>query len=420
MTGNLKSYSKLQKEEIEEQINEQDSLDLKGIESVKAEGLYDIRIQIFNKNYEKIISDSLIQTDNPDEIKRAFNGKKELKIIDVKHQRYLSYLSPVVAEHDTLFVLQVATSLKEMDHDLERLIIIFALSIPFALLITCISAYYISKKAFKPIIQMVNLARNISINNLNQRLDLPGKKDEVFLLGETLNEMIARLEKSFQSQKQFIADASHQIRTPLTIIQSEIELAMKNLKDENLKKSLETSLSELDNLNSLATALLIISKIDASQFPLNLQKLRTDELLIDCLQSMRLFADKKNLKFNISIPDAIEIEADKDKLKIAIQNLIDNAIKYSKEQSIINIECNQFDSKNIIISIEDHGIGILETDIHNIFERFYRSNEVKSQVPGSGLGLAIAKSIIEMHYGSITVESQVGKGSKFIISIPTL
>ena len=229
--------------------------------------------------------------------------------------------------------------------------------------------------------------------------------------------MIERIDNAFKSQKRFVANASHEIKTPLTVIQTELEILEKKMNDADTQESIKNALSEIENLTKLTNSLLTIVKLDASQSKLNLSNFRIDELLADCIQTLNKAAMNRDIQINLFIDDPVEINADKEKLRSVFLNLIDNAIKYSLFNSEIKIRTNKSDDK-ISISIENSGHGIPQSDIPYIFNRFYRSNEIRAEINGSGLGLAIAKEIVELHRGKISVESKVNDKTNFTVILP--
>ncbi len=219
---------------------------------------------------------------------------------------------------DSLYILETAASIHEAYEDLNRLFYLFVLLIPTGLIITGLAAYLISKAAFKPLTRIVNLAEHISAKNLDMRIELPKTKDEVRKLAETLNEMIERLDNSFKSQRIFITNASHEIKTPLTVIQMKLETLKKDLSKPNNMETAEEAIYEIEKLTKLTNSLLILEKLDSSQYKLNLEIVRLDELLAECIQTINKYAQIKNLKINLSIFDSIEINADNGKVEKCI------------------------------------------------------------------------------------------------------
>ncbi len=344
--------------------------------------------------------------------------KKDLyKTISIKGKPFRSLLIKVDSDNNSAIILQTAASLENINDDLNRLLLIFYTVIPLVLIITGLTAFFISKKAFSPVARMAETANKISIDNLDKRLLLPNSKDEIHALAKTLNQMIERIDNSVKSQKQFIADASHEIKTPLTIIQTELELAEKKLNDLSLKENIQIALSEVERLNQLVQSLLTIVKLESFSDNLNFQSVRLDELLVDCVHTMTKTAEEKNIRIAISLTDPVEINGDEEKLKSVFINLIDNAVKYSPQNGNVSVEMKK-NKYEVIVSVINDGQGIDKEELNKIFERFFRSNETRSQIEGSGLGLAIAKKIVELHKGVIKVESKPGEKTVFYVTLP--
>lgn len=378
--------------------------------------LRDVRLAVYTIEGEPVVEDSLLAG----YVKQGDNNLKELEFLTTKinGRNYRLLRSPVQIEEDTLYAVEVAASMEPINANLHSMTMLFLMIIPFALIITGVMAYIISVAAFKPITRMAKEASLISGNNLDRKLELPRSHDEIRKLGETLNEMIKRIEAAFKSQKQFIANASHEIKTPLTIIRAELEFALRNLQNKEVKESVRIALEETSSLATLTNSLLLMSSLDSLQFTLHLEKFRLDELLIDCVYAMKQSAAQKPVSINFNIDDAVEFLGDKEKLKRVFENLIDNAVKYSGTNSTVTIELISLAGNTIEIIIQDNGIGIDATEIDKIFERFYRTPEVRSTYSGSGLGLAIAKEIVDLHNGEIKVQSELGKGTKVTVILP--
>ncbi len=418
LDANLKSYSISLRTEIEDEFDDNSSLNMKKITAISPKGLIDERFQLFNKNGEAIIKDSVLSKASAINLSKVLNEPFEYERQKIDHHKYHIIWSKFETANDSVYILETASSVRDVYEVLDGLFYLFLIIIPAGLILTGFAAYFISKAAFKPIARMSDTAKNISGENLDKRLELPKAKDEVRALGVTLNEMIERIDNAFKSQKRFVANASHEIRTPLTVIQTELEILEKKLKDNETKESVKIALSEIEDLTKLTNSLLTIAKLDSSQTKLNLSQLRIDELLAECAQSMNQASVKKNIQLILHIDDAIEMKADKEKLKRVFLNLIDNAIKYSSNDSRVTIMLEKVTENKIKISVEDAGSGILSSEIPYIFNRFYRSDEIRAEVSGNGLGLAIAKEIVELHRGEISVESKPGEKTIFKVMLP--
>jgi signal transduction histidine kinase len=232
--------------------------------------------------------------------------------------------------------------------------------------------------------------------------------------------MIDRIEASVTAQRQFIADASHEIRTPLTVVFTELEYIAQRLTDPALRESVQESIAEVDRLAKLAGDLLILARLDATQPSIDKRPLRLDELLLECIQRERAVAGKKSIEMLVDIPEPIEISADREKLKSVFLNLLDNAIKYSPPGAIVTsrLWVERDGHPSAFASVTDTGPGIPAAEWGNIFRRFYRIDRAREETQGSGLGLAIVGRIMEIHGGTVTVQSTVGAGSTFTLRLP--
>ena len=418
LSTNLKSYSISLRTEIEDQLEDNSSLNEKKLSSIKAEGLTGEKFELFNKNGKVILEDPFLsKLPLPDLSSLTENSFAFEKKRIHKHKYHILW-SKFEAENDSIYILETAALANDVSEELDRMLYLFLMFIPAGLIITGFAAYFISKAAFKPITSMAETAQNISGENLDKRLELPKANDEVRVLAKTLNGMIERIDSSFKSQKRFVANASHEIKTPLTVIQTELEILEKRIKDTESIESIKNALSEIENLTNLTNSLLTVARIDSSQNKLNKDFIRIDELLADCAQAMNQAAVKKDIRINLSIEEAVEINADKEKLKSVFLNLIDNAVKYSAAGSSIKLNLNKIHDNKINVEIIDNGQGIPSAEIPFIFNRFYRSNEIRAEISGSGLGLAIAKEVIELHKGEMKVESNPGIKTVFTVVLP--
>lgn len=414
---NLKTYSILLQSEFEEQSQQKKEFNYSELKAIPADGLKRRHFQLFDEKGKAIIGDTILTGQNSLVVKSISDGHDKFEKIHIGKHHARIYLSTVEMNEETNHVLVVSSSLEDVREDLERLLLIFLIVIPAGLLMSGFSAFLIAKRAFKPISKMINTANEISASSLDKRLAIPETNDEVKALSVTLNSMIDRLDKTFKSHRQFIADASHELRTPLTIIQTELELTLKNIKEQSTVKSIKIALTEIDNLSKLAKSLLTLAKVDASKNKLLTKQVRLDELILECVQSLNSLAELNKNRIDILIDEAIEIEGDQEKLKSIILNLLDNSLKYSGDNKVIKIGLKKSDSFYVNIAVSDNGPGIPGKDIPYIFERFYRSNELRSNVDGNGLGLAIVKEFVEMHSGKITVSSKPGE-TIFIVTLP--
>ena len=417
LDARLKSYAVLLQSEIEEQYSEYHHFNIAELKAVPSDRLKLPRFQVFDDAGNIIIGDTIIAKPGLDLIRSLIKGSDKFEIYRLGRRWSRIYYSPLELEEKTNHILLVSSSLEELHEDLENLQLLFFIIIPLALLLAGFSAYLIAKKAFKPVNDIIATANEISAATLNKRLDIPRANDEIKFLSLTLNSMIERLDKTFRSHRQFIADASHEIRTPLTVVQTELELSLNKIKDKQTSESIKISLNEIEKLSGLTNSLLTLARIDASKSALEKSSVRLDELIMECAQKLRWMAEQNKSKINILVDEVVEIEGDNDKIKSIILNLLENAIKYSGDSKEVKIELKQAGRDFVNIFVRDNGEGINQKDIPHLFERFYRSNEIRSTVDGNGLGLAIVKEFVDMHSGKIDVKSRPGE-TVFTVKLP--
>jgi signal transduction histidine kinase len=244
-------------------------------------------------------------------------------------------------------------------------------------------------------------------------------KDELGRLAATLNEMIGRLEKAFQRQKQFTSDASHELRAPLAVIEAESSLALqKERPSSDYRRSLEIISQESKQMSSLIDQLLTLARADAGKEQWNFTEVNLGKLITNLSTDVEILCQEKGLSFQLGQPQDLVVKGDEARLRELFMNLLDNAILYTPTPGTISVSLRR-EGQMAVVAITDTGVGIPAEDIPFIFERFYRVDKSRSRAEGgSGLGLAICKHIVEAHGGKIEAESQVGVGSTFSVWLP--
>jgi len=343
---------------------------------------------------------------------------------------------PVVENNHVAKIVQIASSLEEVEDALNTLFIILIITVPLALMVAILGGQFLAHKALKPVDNITQTARMITSQNLNQRITPPKVKDEISRLIETFNGMISRLDQSFRQIKQFSSDASHELKTPLTILKGEVEVMLrKERTPQEYQQTLKSNLEEVNRMSQIVEDLLILSKADTGEIRLNKEDINLTEILNEVVTQMDMLAKSKRLHlFTSNHHQDIRIFGDALRMRELFINLIENGIKYSEEGGSIQITLqkeyltpvrNQSDwgerekGEFVKIIVSDTGIGIAKEDQERIFNRFFRVDKARSREQGgSGLGLSICKWIVEAHQGEIKVESELGKGSFFIIKLP--
>lgn len=276
-----------------------------------------------------------------------------------------------------------------------------------------------NEKLLEPIKDMTDMANRLTVNSLgSERINVEGTNNELKDLAGVINQMLDRLELSYESQKQFVSDASHELRTPIAVIQGYTNmLARWGAKDpEILQESIEALRNEAASMQELVEKLLFLSRHDKKTLKLEKKRFNMRPVVEEIVKETRLVAANRNIECPC-LEDVI-VYGDKQSLKQAVRVFIDNACKYTQDGDTIRISCAN-DDGDCVVKVVDTGIGMTRKDVDNIFNRFYRSDEVRDRnISGHGLGLSIAKLIILGHTGRIKVRSQYTKGTEFTITIP--
>lgn len=304
-------------------------------------------------------------------------------------------------------ILQIAVPMAFLERQIQSRLLFFLTTIPLIILLTTFAGFFLSTRAMRPIAQMIDKATEIGALKLSERLPVPAPNDELKLLAQTLNQMLHRIELAFLSQERFVADASHQLLTPLSIMKSEIE----NQARMSKAPWLESHLQEIDILISLVKNMLLLARVDAGLSGLTFSEVYPEDLVLEVMTRAEKLALKKQirLQFNIEsdvneVAERPRISADEELLQSTIFNLLENAIKYSPAQSVVKLLLT-WKANTMRISIQDQGPGIAESQLDLVFERFSRGSTSSKTAPGYGLGLAIAKKIAKLHKAELWVEN---------------
>lgn len=287
------------------------------------------------------------------------------------------------------------------------------------ILVSILSGMYLTRRLLRPIEVISQTARNITINDLSQRIDTTGPNDELMELARTINSMVDRLERSVNRQKQFISDASHELRTPIAVIQGYIRLLERWGKKDPaiLDESIDAIRTEAENMRRLFEQLLTLAQADSGQQLPEYELFSLKPLVEDTLRDFTLIAPDRQIQCQVTADH--EIYADRTAIRQLLRILLDNSVKFTPETGTIAVSTRQSGDATVIV-VNDSGIGIAAEDLPHIFDRFYRSEKSRSKaMGGTGLGLSIAKWITDAHGGTITVESTVGIGTTVTVTLPT-
>ncbi len=316
----------------------------------------------------------------------------------------------------------VMRSLRTADDALLRLLRLLFLSIPLILLTAATGGLLLARRALAPISRITDKARAISHNNLSERLGGPATPDEVGRLASTLDEMLDRLDQAFERQRQFTADASHELHTPLAIISAQAEEALRRPEDTAVVRgALETIRQQVRRMGKLTSQLLTLARADAApEGPSERERLDLASLATDVVDEMREFAGQKGTDLAVTAGVPVWVLGDQTGLTELFVNLIDNAIRYTPPGGRVSVDVGRRGA-DAVVSVADTGPGIPPEDLPRLFERFYRVDKARSHAQGgTGLGLAIARTVARAHGGDIEVASRPGQGATFTVHLPRL
>ena len=291
---------------------------------------------------------------------------------------------------------------------------------PLVLISAAAGGYWLSQRALAPVDTIVQTARAIGGTNLHSRLARLSTGDEIQRLSDTLNEMLDRIEQAFQRVSQFTADASHELRTPVALMRTEAELALRKSRDEaEYKDSLRHILTEAERTTALIEELLSLARADSGRETLNIHPTDLREILRGLAGDWKQVATIRKLQFEekITAPGPTVL-GDETALRRVVNIILDNAFKYTPTPGTVELSLAQQENQAVVI-VRDSGVGIALEEQSKIFERFYRVDKARSRdLGGAGLGLSIAQWIVQQHGGTIEVESTPGQGSTFRVKLP--
>src|SRR5262249_42699785 len=332
----------------------------------------------------------------------------------------LIYTRPYSLGNGESYQIQMVLSLLPLQGSLGGLWKVGMLLLPMALSASVIGGFFLSKRSLEPVREIVATARRINSSNLRARLAENETGDEIEDLTKTLNQMLERLEASFKQMIRFTADASHELRMPLTVIRGNLELLLrhkqvssKDLSSEEVTEMLCQTLEETERLSKIVAQLMELTQLDSGEIELEQETFDLTELVATTADQMQLLAEDKGVNLQTDLAPGISFKGDRFRIKQLLLNLIDNAIRYCPAGSEICIKLLN-DHTNVVLEVVDNGPGIPRDSLSHLFERFYRIDKARSrELGGSGLGLSICKSICEAHGGRIEVSSQQPPGSTF-------
>ena len=371
-----------------------------------------------NNNHEK-----LIQTSNfPEDIEHNDNYLKNLELNTITFEEQNNYLVSRIKidfHKEKIVIIEIATTKEILTSTLEDILYILSFILPIVLIFSILGGNFLIYKSFLPIENILLELKQINAKDLSARLKSNKNKDEINQLVEEVNSLLKRLESSFEKISQFSSDASHELKTPLTIIRGEIEVALrKERSNEEYKSVLNSSLNEIIIIEKTINDLLFLAKNEKDILIDNQEDIYFDEIIDESINEVKSFAKLNQIEINFILEDTIEYKGYSNLLKIALKNVLKNAIQFSHKNSQIIVKSYKKGSF-FEISVQDFEIGIEKNKQIKIFEKFYRTDKSRNKNSGgTGLGMSILKKIVDIHKGKINIHSKENIGTTITISFP--
>ncbi len=322
-----------------------------------------------------------------------------------------------------LYTLVILQALHPQNEMLEEVRVTFAWVIPIAIFLASLGGYFLARKSLAPVVAMSSQAGRISAKNLHERLPIQNAKDELGRLAASFNDLLERVDQSFERQRRFMSDASHELRTPAAILRGESEVALSRTERpaEEYRESLAVLHAEAQRLTQIVEDLFTLTRADAGQYPLSPHEFYLDELVADCTHAARSLASAKQISLTCEVPEELPIRADEALLRGMILNLLDSAIKYTPAGGRVTVSCGRSGAE-YALSVTDSGEGIPGDLQQRVFERFFRVDKARTRSEhdggGAGLGLSIARWIAEAHHGRLILARSDSSGSTFSALLP--
>ena len=352
-----------------------------------------------------------------EQVLRSDSGIAQIRGPDGSRFRFASV--PAVVGPGSAYRVHVGRNAEAVGIVLDEYLAMYIISVPLILALSVSVGWYLAGRALKPFAEVARTVEQYSSKNLHSPIRTLYAEREVQKLVGAFNQLAGRLNASFSQMSRFNADVAHELRTPLAILQGETEIALQSAAiPEEIRTVLCSNLEELDRLSRIVKDMLTLAAADAGTQVIAENEIRLAPLVLDLVEQMRMLAGDRGIEIEADQLDEAVILGDELWIRRALLNLLDNAIKYSRNGGRIEL-CLQSLESTARIRVRDEGIGIAEADLPRIFDRLYRSDPARSRTTGgAGLGLAFVKWIVEAHNGSILVESQPDLGSVFTLEFP--
>ena len=326
---------------------------------------------------------------------------------------------PVIEDHHVLYVVQMASPLDDMDQSLKQLRGWLTWLIPLTLMLASAVGWFLATKALGPVGHMVKKVQSIGVKDLHERLEVPDTHDELEQLAKTFNDLLLRLDRSFRRVRQFSAAAAHELRTPLSVMQGELEVTLRKARPaEEYQDILRLQLEVLGELSGIVDQLLALAHSEEGEESLEWKNIALGELVRQAVVTWKKIAESKHISMDFREMDTLHVRGEKRLLERLVSTFLDNAVKHTPSQGNILVEISRRDG-NACLLVRDNGPGILPEELPKIFDKFFTVSAKRRQDNmGSGLGLGLCRWIAEVHQGRIEVSGKPGEGAEFRIFFP--
>ena len=345
----------------------------------------------------------------------------EARDADDRHR--LAMRRVTLAKHDATYIVVAGSSLEPTDEELEALRDTLGYVVPIALLLAALGGWFLAHRSLAPVAGMAERARRLGGDDLSGRLPVANPRDELGRLAETFNDLLGRLESSMKQQRQFMADASHELRTPITTTRTAANVALqqRHRDEDEYRHSLAVIEQQATRLSRIVDDMFTLARADAGSYPVRSHPMYLDEVVGEVVSAARIVASTKDVRIDCNSASSASFVGDEELIRRMLTNLLDNAMRHSPSSAVVSVSLHTVESGYSIV-VTDQGPGIPPEHQSHIFERFYRvdlSRARGARDGGAGLGLALARWVAQLHGGTVTLTSSSDTGTTFTVALPS-